>query len=133
MSGERILVVDDERQNRQLLESILEFGGYAPISVADGNEARLETISSYEKGQGIPLIISDVQMPVLDGPSFYQKVIEFYTFKGTGAPLIIFMSGGMTDEQKTIVDGLNPFELIQKPYDPEKLLDIIRRALESSN
>jgi len=57
-----ILIVDDEPQNRKLLEAVLQPGGYATLSVASGEEA-LASIAQRQPD----LILLDIMMPGMDG------------------------------------------------------------------
>ena len=70
----KILVVDDDLQMRELLHAFLSFGGYQVESAANGFEA----LSLVEKG-GYNLIITDYEMPILNGVEFVKKVREKWT------------------------------------------------------
>ena len=74
MADIKILVVDDDLQMRELLHAFLSFGGYQVESAANGFEA----LSLVEKG-GYNLIITDYEMPILNGVEFVKKVREKWT------------------------------------------------------
>ncbi|NOX82618.1 MAG: response regulator, partial [Alphaproteobacteria bacterium] len=105
----RILIVEDEDSVRTFVAATLTDCGYE-ITVAEDGEDALEIIE--EDGVDFDLVISDVMMNVLDGPSFVSKAREQHGLKAK----IIFMSAyaeSAVREQLDVIDGAG---YIQKPF-----------------
>ena len=66
----KILVVDDEAGMRQLLDIVLRKEGYTVMTAATG-KAALEQLAE----RSCDVIVTDIRMPDLDGPEFYERVI----------------------------------------------------------
>lgn len=114
-----ILVVDDDRHTRMLLEAVLKKEGYTVVAASDGEEA----LSALEK-EHIDLVILDVMMPNMDGYEFTRTVRE------TDPILPILMVTAKhqpPDEKKGFLVGTDDY--ITKPVDEEKLLLHIKALL----
>ncbi|MBW1971196.1 MAG: response regulator [Deltaproteobacteria bacterium] len=102
---ENILIVDDEEMISTLIKSLLNREGN--IDVANNGE---EAINHLEK-KFYKLVISDIDMPKMDGLSFYKKsVAKFPTLKKR----FLFMSGDLSPERKTFFDE-NHLKYLSKP------------------
>ncbi len=120
-----ILIVDDEPFNIDLLEQELDGFGYASISAGDGEEAlvRLEKAGPARAFSGI--ILTDVKMPRMGGLELMQKVQEL----DPDLPVILVTAhGDISMAVQAIQDGA--YDFIEKPINPERLSDSVRRALE---
>jgi DNA-binding response OmpR family regulator len=104
MADIKILVVDDDLQMRELLQDFFSFVGYQVESAANG----IEALSLVEKG-GYNLIITDYEMPVLNGVEFVKKVRE----KWTSLPVLAASSSDV--EVLFLEAGADLF--IRKPFD----------------
>jgi DNA-binding response OmpR family regulator len=116
----KILIIDDERSIRLLLESFLA-KNYEVVSKSDGMEALnwLET--------NLPdLIICDVQMPNMDGYQFVEKVRQRGYTKHTP---IIMLSGVESSKERVKCYRLGAQDFLAKPFNPEELEEIIRKNL----
>ncbi len=105
----RILIVEDEDSVRTFVAATLTDCGYE-ITVAEDGEDALEILE--EEGVDFDLVISDVMMNVLDGPSFVSEAREQLGLKAK----VIFMSAyaeSAVREQLDVIDGA---EYIQKPF-----------------
>jgi CheY-like chemotaxis protein len=117
-----ILVVDDEEAIREIIVSMLESAGYGTLQADQG----LSGLLLLDSGQHVDLILSGIMMPVLDGIGFYEKVLEKYP----GIPSV--MVTGVHDKSvREAALGMGVFDYINKPFEREQLLDVVRRALES--
>ena len=119
-SSARILIVDDERDIRELLFRILEKEGYVPSVAHDGPTA-LEMIEL-----GVPdLVISDVRMPDMDGMDLLRRVKEI----DPDLPVIIITGWGAID---SAVEAMRKgaFDYLPKPLDMRLLSERIRLALK---
>ena len=120
--GARILIVDDEPLNVDLLEQELELLGYATISAADG-VAALERLA----GEPVDLVLLDVMMPRLDG---YQVLQRMKTdAKLRHIPVIVISA---LDQLSSAVRGieLGAEDYLPKPFDPILLKARIGACLE---
>ncbi len=119
--AEKILLVEDNPQNRYLVTFLLEKNGYEVISAEDGEQA----IDSVEKE--LPdLILMDVQLPKLDGYEATRRIKADERF--AGIPLIALTAHSMKgDRGKALAAGCDDY--ITKPVDAEGLLARIRELL----
>ncbi len=118
----KILVVDDERDIVKALMIRLQGAGYDVVTAFDGAQGVF--MAHKEKPD---LIILDIRMPAGNGFSVAQRLKHStHTFT---IP-VIFLTGSpeKNAEEKAMAMGARFY--IKKPYDPEELLDAIKRALE---
>ncbi len=110
----RILVVDDNKENRDLLRAILDPVGFSIEEAVNGKEA----LDKFE--QGSPhAVLMDMRMPVMDGYEATKKLKA--TEKGKNTPVIAITASSFgSDEQKVLAAGANGY--IRKPFKPQDLL-----------
>ena len=120
-----ILVVDDSVNTREIEKSILESYGYIVSVAADGMEA-------YEKAQSFnyDLVVTDVEMPVMDGFSLTEKLRKVDNYKRT--PIIIVSSRDRDeDKRKGVQAGANAY-IVKGSFDQSNLLDTVQTLLDVS-
>ncbi len=117
----RILLIDDEKDIRQILRAILENEGYQILEAADGREGFEKALA--EKPD---LIILDIMMPNLDGFGTAEKL---KTNKDTfGIPIIMLTAKDEPiDKEKAIALGVNSF--IVKLFDLEELRQTVKETI----
>ena len=115
---ETILVVEDDSMVRALAVSVLETAGYRVLDAANGDEA-LEVFDRH--GGDVALVVSDVVMPDLDGPTLVKRLRD----RHEGLP-VLFTSGYAPTE----ATASEP--IISKPYSAGTLLRSVRDCLSSS-
>jgi two-component system, NtrC family, nitrogen regulation response regulator NtrX len=115
-----ILIVDDEKNIRGSLKGVLEDEGFKADAVANG-EACLEAIQKRE----YDLVLLDVWMPGIDGLETLRKIKE-----GNHAPTVVMISGHGTIETAVKCTKLGAFDFIEKPLSIDKLMLVLRHALE---
>lgn len=121
----RVLIVDDERYNRELLEVILAAEGYATESATTGEQA-LAMVAQAPPD----LILLDVMMPGMDG---YQVASRIKADAATKhIPIIIFTA---LDDRNSRMHGLNAGaeDFVTKPVDRAELCARVRRLLVREN
>ncbi len=117
---EKILIVEDNKSMREMLENILTEKKYSVKSTADVSTALL-----LLKKEHFSVIISDLQLPDMDGLSFFKRVKNFKI------PFIILTAYGSIEKAvKAIREGA--FDFISKPVDPDYLFIMIEKAIEST-
>jgi two-component system sensor histidine kinase/response regulator len=89
-AGKRVLIVDDNQTNRTILKSQLEYWNLVPVSTVSGAEA----LAMLEEAHNYDLVLTDMQMPEMDGLQLARTIRENYP----GIPIILLSSVG--DEYK---------------------------------
>ncbi|WPC43236.1 response regulator transcription factor [Clostridium sp. JS66] len=118
MSKETILVVDDEKEIRNLIGIYLENEGYKVIKASDGCEA-LKVL----KSQQVHLIILDIMMPNMDGMEACMKIREHKNMP------IIMLSAKGEDMDKIMGLTTGADDYITKPFNPLELLARVKSQL----
>jgi two-component system cell cycle sensor histidine kinase/response regulator CckA len=114
-----ILIVEDEDMVRAIAERALARQGYTVVT-ADNGEAALELLETMDRPD---LLISDVVMPVMDGPSMARKVRVKYP----DLP-ILFMSGYAEEQLRKSID-LEQVSFLPKPFSVQQLAEAARDVL----
>jgi two-component system, cell cycle sensor histidine kinase and response regulator CckA len=120
-----ILAVDDNEENRYVLEKLLRGIGMEPILASNGLEA-------LEKAkEALPdLIISDILMPIIDGFEFCRrcKIDE----RLARVPFIFYTATYTEPEDEAFALSLGADRFMIKPQEPDILIDAIRQTLDES-
>ncbi len=112
-------VVDDEEPVRDALVMLLESAGYRGEAHASAEDF-LETFDPHRPGA----VIADIKMPGLDGLTMFRRLRD----SGASVPFIFITGhGDIPMAVSAIQDGA--FDFLEKPFDEERLLDSLRRAL----
>jgi PAS domain S-box-containing protein len=121
-AGETVLVVEDEKILRALIETILLQQGYTVLKAADGRAAlRL----AQSTAQPIHLVVTDVVMPGMSGRQLADQL------RALCAGLKVLFISGYTDEALLRQGNLGPGTgFLDKPFAPEKLLHQVRAVLD---
>jgi DNA-binding NtrC family response regulator len=119
MTRKSILVVDDEKPQRDILQEILTTAGYDVTSAASG-EAALK----FAKERSFDLALTDLKMTGIDGIELLQQLLAL----DSSIIVILLTAHGTIDSAK---DALRrgAFDYLQKPFDRDVLLATIKRAL----
>jgi CheY-like chemotaxis protein len=110
-NGCKVLVVDDDTENRELLGELLETEGYFSMTVANGSDA----IAQLEAGLDPDLILTDLVMPVMSGWDLCESLKRTPAWRSI--PVIVLC--GMAAEQRGKLQVDDAFE---KPTDVTLLL-----------
>lgn len=117
----RILVAEDNEDNRQILRDLLASGGYDMIEAGDGEQA----VSAAEATRP-DLILMDIQLPIIDGYEATRRIKSNPDLKAI--PIIMVTSYALSgDEQKARQAGCDDYAT--KPFSPRQLLSKIRRHI----
>jgi len=118
---ERILVIDDDKDLRFNLSSILKDEGYDVLAVGDGREA-LKAVQNNSPN----LALLDIRLPSMDGMEILKKL------KGIDKDLLIIMLTAYAEVKDAVkAMRLGAFDYITKPFDNEELVLIIKKALQT--
>ena len=117
----RILFVEDEDAVRGVAARLLRARGYEVIEAADGEEAL--ALAELHAGQ-IDLLISDVIMPGLDGPTLLKKARKFL-----GDAPVMFISGYAEAEFSDLLEGESGVTFLAKPLDIKILAERVKQQL----
>lgn len=116
-----ILTVDDLRTMRDMLKLALSGAGYRVIQAEDGVHG-LEVLKSGAPPQ---VIVTDINMPRMDGFGFIENVRRDEAYRGI--PILVLTTESDA-EKKERARRAGATGWIVKPFNPEKLVDAIRRV-----
>lgn len=116
----KILLVDDDDGIRRSLDKILRYEGFETVAAENGMQG--VNLALQEEPD---LIILDIKMPRMDGLEVLQTLIQ----QGTRAP-VVMISGHGTIQTAVEATQLGAFDFLEKPLDRERLLIVVRNALE---
>ncbi|MBW6525980.1 response regulator [Sphingomonas sp. RHCKR7] len=119
-----IMTVDDSPSMRMLLRAALTDLGYNVVEAEDGVHA-LETLQNFEPEEEPDLLITDINMPRMDGFGLIEQVRA----DGRRTLPILVLTTESSDEKKQRARDAGATGWIVKPFHPEKLAAAIRRVL----
>lgn len=119
----RILVVDDEENARLGLSRLLTNEGFQVDSVSNGFEAL-----SYLRQQEVNLIVTDINMPEMNGISFLKELNKNFPNSNV---IMITAYGGVESYIEAM--NLGAFEYINKPVKIEELKSILKKIFRETN
>ncbi len=115
------LVVDDSVSMRRMVAFTLSQAGFSVLEGENG-EAALALLEDV----GVELIITDVNMPVMDGFSFVREVRRRPEYAQTP---ILMLTTDAEQERKAAGRSAGATGWIVKPFDPERLIEVVRRLV----
>ncbi len=117
----RVLTVDDSPTILSMLDHALKEAGFEVVQAADGQQG----LKAMEEGE-FDVVITDINMPVMDGIEFIRNV------RASGAnkslPILILTTES-SQEKKELGRAAGGTGWIVKPFDPEKLISVIHRVV----
>ncbi|MCA0355859.1 MAG: cell cycle histidine kinase CckA [Proteobacteria bacterium] len=120
----RILFVEDEDAVRSVAARLLRARGYEVLEAADGEEALL---IAEENAGTIDLLISDVIMPGIDGPTLLKKARGYL-----GTAPVMFISGYAEAEFSDLLEGETGVTFLPKPIDIKTLAERVKQQLQAA-
>jgi len=120
--AKRILVVDDSAAIRQSITYVLQQGGYEVFEAKDGQDG-LDTLTTIELPD---LIITDVNMPNLDGIGFIRRVREQIKYKFV--PIVVLTTESQGDKMNEGKEA-GATAWIVKPFNADKLLAVVKKVI----
>ena len=119
--GKTILIVDDSSSMRQVVGLALKGSGYEVIEAVDGKDA----LSKLNGGK-IHLVISDVNMPNMDGITFVREMKKLPAYKFV--PVVMLTTEGAEDKKKAGQEA-GAKALVVKPFQPQQMLAVVSKLL----
>ena len=119
MARKAILVVDDEKNQREILEMILSGEGY-DVTTASSGEAAMKFVADRR----FDLVLTDLKMTGMSGLDLLKELTDF-----DKSIIVLLLTAHGTVDSAVDALRLGAFDYLQKPYDRDKLLDTISRAL----
>lgn len=116
-----ILTVDDSSSMRQMVSFTLKSDGHEVTEAEDGVVAL-----NIARTRGFDLVLTDVNMPNMDGITLIRELRQLPNFKGT--PLLMLTTESASDKKQAGKEA-GATGWIVKPFNPEQLLAVIKRAL----
>ena len=115
----RILVVEDQEDNRRILRDLLAHSGYQVFEIDNGEEALAAATEHHPD-----VILMDIQLPLLDGYEATRRIKADPALRHI--PIIVVTSYALSgDENKARAAGCDAY--VAKPYSPRALLEKIRQ------
>ena len=129
VSNQRALVVDDNATNRRILQAMLENLGMKTRAVSGAVEALQSLRESKSEGRAFSLIVSDLNMPDVDGFELVERIKSDEALRGT--PIILLTSGHRSgDLERCEQLGVNAH--MMKPVSQSELFEAVSVALDGN-
>ncbi len=122
MSEEKVLIVDDEKEIRELIRDYLNVEGFKVQMANDGKEA-IEKFESYN----FDIVVLDIMLPKIDG----MEILKIIRSK-SNIP-VMMLSAKKSDVDKVLGLGLGADDYITKPFSPKELVARIKAQLRRYN
>jgi two-component system cell cycle response regulator DivK len=119
--AKKVLVVEDQEDNRRILRDLLAHSGYEVVEVEDGEQA-LGAAAAHHPD----LILMDIQLPLMDGYEATRRIKADPALRAI--PIIVITSYALSgDEEKARAAGCDAY--VAKPYSPRDLIAKINAYL----
>lgn len=116
----KILIVDDSASSRMLMKLALKKEGHQVLEADDGKSG----VESLLENQGVKLVVTDINMPVMNGIEFIEKVRNLSDYKFIK---IIVLTNPLEEENRKNARKAGASAWMDKPFKPKDLLNIIRK------
>lgn len=120
-----ILAVDDSSSLRQMVAFTLKSSGFDVIEAVDGQDA-IDKLN----GRMVDLVLTDQNMPRMDGLTLVRHLRTLPHFQST--PILILTTES-SDEMKQAGRAAGATGWMVKPFDPRKLIEVIRKVLPATD
>jgi two-component system chemotaxis sensor kinase CheA len=118
----KVLVADDALTTRSAMKALLEIAGYAVLAAADGEEA----LALLREG-GAEIVVSDVQMPRLDGLGLCRAVKADPALRHT--PVILVTSLDAPEDRAAGLEAGADGYVVKREFERGKLLELVRQLI----
>ncbi|HWG60919.1 MAG TPA: response regulator [Streptosporangiaceae bacterium] len=122
-AGPKVLVVEDSFTVRELQRSILEAAGYPVVTARDGRDA----LSALDRDNAISLVITDLEMPVLDGLELTRAIRA--DAGRSSLPVVIVTSRGAEEDRRSGIEAGADAYMAKRSFDQQALLATVERLV----
>jgi PAS domain S-box-containing protein len=119
-----IVIIDDQRTNREYLVTLLGYGGHRMVQAADGAEG-----FAVAKAERADLVIADILMSVMDGPEFVRQLRADPTI--AAVPIIFCAAQYYEREAQALAHACGVFHVLAKPWEPQKVIQTVEAVLRA--
>jgi len=123
-SKKHVLIVDDQFTIRKLQATILEAAGYSTVLAEDG----IEALKTLQERTDIGLVVTDIEMPKMDGIELIQKIREDRSF--LTLPVVVVSSKSSDEDRKRGAEAGADIYMVKDEFTQEKLLDNVRQFID---
>jgi DNA-binding NtrC family response regulator len=123
MARKKVLVVDDEKNQREIYKLILDDAGYEVTTAQSGEQAL-----RFSRETGFDLVLTDYKMTGIDGVTLLGELVR----QDPSIIVVMMTAHGSVDSVKEALRG-GAFEYLEKPIDRDKLLEVVESALGRLN
>lgn len=116
-----VLTVDDSVSIRQMVAFTLKDAGYDVVEAADGQDGLTKA-----KAHTIHLVLTDQNMPLMDGLTFIKNLRELSQYKRVPILMLTTESG---EDMKAKGKAVGATGWLVKPFEPEKLLEVVKKVI----
>jgi len=118
-----VLSVDDSASMRQMVKLALSGAGYAVVEACDGRDGLAK---AQAQAGGIHMVLTDLNMPNMDGLSLIRELRKLPAYKGVP---IIFLTTESDEAKKTEARAAGATAWIVKPFQESQLLGVVKKVL----
>jgi PAS domain S-box-containing protein len=129
MQGLPVLIVDDNQTNRSILKELLTGWGMRPDMANEGKSALEALGNAFQSGSPFRLVITDMQMPEMDGIALCEEIRRSTRF---GQVPLLLLSSSLRPSEAARCHELGISDYLAKPAQPSELLDAILAALSKT-
>ena len=129
LRGIKVLVVDDNRTNRRILEGLVKQWGMNPVCASDGEKALTALRNAQDSGEPFQLILTDMHMPNMDG---FGLVEEVKRLPGLSTSTIMMLTSGGQRGDAVRCSELGISAYLLKPVRKSELREAIMRVLSAN-
>ncbi|MDR7333422.1 ATP-binding protein [Roseateles asaccharophilus] len=122
----KVLVVDDQVSNRELIVTLLKYAGHEPLEAADGHLALAQV-----REQHPDLVICDILMPTMDGYEFVRQLRADPAIAHT--EVVFYTATFMEREARSLARSCGVSTVMMKPSEPDEILRTIERSLTGTS
>lgn len=119
--AKKILAVDDSASIRQMVSFTLRSAGYEVVEAVDGNAG-----VSQAKSTQVDLVLTDQNMPGMDGLTLIRTLRGLPQYSSTP---ILMLTTESSDAMKQQGRAVGATGWLVKPFDPQKLLEVVRKVI----
>jgi two-component system chemotaxis response regulator CheY len=116
-----VLTVDDSPSIRQMVSFTLKSAGYEVLEASDGQDGL-----DKARGKAVDLILTDQNMPRMDGITLIKALRGMATYKSTPILMLTTESGDAMKQQGKAAGATG---WLVKPFDPQKLLEVVKKVI----